>query len=128
MILPALRYRDVEAAVGFLVEAFGLTEHAVRRNEDGCIQRVELRHGNGLVILSGYRDDWMESKLPDQVGGVTGSIYLIVDDVDAHFERATKAGAQVARTLAYTTHGSREYSAWDLEGQLWHFGNFIHGE
>jgi len=107
----------------FLVEAFGFTEHAVRRNEDGCIERAELRHGNGLVMLSGHRDDWMESKLPDHVGGVTGSVYLVVDDVDAHFDRATKAGAQVARTPEDTSHGSREYSAWDPEGQLWHVGN-----
>jgi uncharacterized glyoxalase superfamily protein PhnB len=74
-------------------------------------------------MLSGHRDDWMESKLPDLVGGVTGSVYLVVGDVEAHFDRATKAGAQVARAPEDTGHGSREYSAWDPEGQLWHVGN-----
>jgi uncharacterized glyoxalase superfamily protein PhnB len=49
-------------------------------------------------------------------------MYLIVDDVKAHFERATHAGAQIARALETTDDGSLEYSAWDTEGQLWHFG------
>ncbi len=123
-IVPTYRYRDVEAAMAFLIETFGFEAHGIDRDGDGRVRRVELRHGAGLVMLGRHRGGWLESRIPDEVGGVTGSTYLVVADVDAHFHRARAAGALIARPLEDTDYGSREYSAWDLEGHLWHFGDY----
>jgi uncharacterized glyoxalase superfamily protein PhnB len=64
---------------------------------------------------------WMDGSPPDARAS-TASIYAVVDDPDAHYERARAAGAEVVRELTDTDYGSREYSAGDLDGNLWSFG------
>jgi uncharacterized glyoxalase superfamily protein PhnB len=52
------------------------------------------------------------------------SLYVIVDDPDAHHANAASAGANIVRPLVNEDYGSREYSARDLEGNLWSFGTY----
>jgi uncharacterized glyoxalase superfamily protein PhnB len=111
-IFPALRYRDADAALAWLQDVFGFEEKAIHRGQDGVIHHAEVRLGAGLVMFGQRRDD------------VTTSIYATVDDPDAHYERARAAGAEIVRELAYTDYGSREYSARDLDGNLWSFGSY----
>lgn len=75
-------------------------------------------------MLGPSRDDWMRTRVPAEVDGVTGSTYIAVPDVDAHYRRAVAGGADVARVLERTSYGSVEYSVRDLEGHLWHFGDY----
>jgi uncharacterized glyoxalase superfamily protein PhnB len=49
---------------------------------------------------------------------------VAVDNIDAHYDYAVKAGAEIIRPLADTSYGSREYSTRDLEGNLWSFGTY----
>jgi len=122
-IFPALRYRDAEAALDWLKRAFGFEEKAVHR-ADGKIQHAELRLGAGLVMFGQHDDQgWMGGKPPDALAS-TVSIYLLVEDPDVHHERAKATGARIVRELRDEAYGSREYSARDLEGNLWSFGTY----
>jgi uncharacterized glyoxalase superfamily protein PhnB len=56
--------------------------------------------------------------------GQGGSIYIVVDDVNAHHERARVAGAEITRAPHDTDYGSREYAARDPEGNVWSFGTY----
>ena len=56
---------------------------------------------------------------------MTQAAYLYVADIDAHFARAKAAGAEVVVALKDTDYGSRDYSARDPEGHLWHFGTYL---
>lgn len=123
-IFPALRYRDGDAALAWLKEAFGFDEQAVHRDADGRLAHVELRLGAGLVMFGEYRDDgWLGGAPPDPLAS-TLSIYIVVEDPDAHHARALAAGARIVRELTDESYGSREYSARDLEGNLWSFGTY----
>jgi uncharacterized glyoxalase superfamily protein PhnB len=123
-IFPALRYRDANAAIEWLKEAFGFAEKAVHRGDDGAVQHAELRLGTGIVMLGQHSDEgWMGGRAPDALAS-TISIYAVVDDPDAHHDAAAAAGAEIARELADMDYGSREYSARDLEGNLWSFGTY----
>ena len=51
-------------------------------------------------------------------------LYIVVGDPDAHYARATAAGAVVVRELVDQPYGSREYSALDPEGNRWSFGTY----
>ncbi|HUF02532.1 MAG TPA: VOC family protein [Gaiellaceae bacterium] len=51
-------------------------------------------------------------------------MYVIVADVDGHYERARSAGAEIVRELKDTDYGSRGYMARDSEGNLWSFGTY----
>jgi uncharacterized glyoxalase superfamily protein PhnB len=111
-IFPALRYRDANAAIEWLERAFGLQEKA------------ELALGAGLVMLGQSRPDgWLGGRARDARPS-TASIYIVVADPDAHYERARAAGAEIVRELTDEDYGSREYSARDPEGNLWSFGTY----
>jgi uncharacterized glyoxalase superfamily protein PhnB len=64
-------------------------------------------------------------KTPRELGAVNQGVYVIVDDdIDAHYEHATSAGAEIVRPLQDTSYGSRDYLARDPEGNLWSFGTY----
>ena len=52
----------------------------------------------------------------------------MVDDPDAHHDRAVAAGAKVVRPLADLDYGSRDDAARDPEGNLWSFGTHRPGD
>jgi uncharacterized glyoxalase superfamily protein PhnB len=123
-VFPAVRYREAEAALDWLKRAFAFEEKVVYRGEDGSIQHAELRLGAGLIMF-GQHDDagWLGGEPPSALAS-TISIYAVVPDSDAHYERAKAAGARIVRELEDQSYGSREYSARDLEGNLWSFGTY----
>jgi uncharacterized glyoxalase superfamily protein PhnB len=116
--IPSLRYRDARAAVDFLEKAFGFERHAVYEDDGGGIAHAEMTYRGGMVMLGEQRDD----TYGDHVG--QGWLYVVVDDADAHHDRAKAAGAEIVRPLEDQEYGSRDYSARDPEGNLWSFGTY----
>jgi uncharacterized glyoxalase superfamily protein PhnB len=55
----------------------------------------------------------------------THTITVIVDDVDAHFERAEREGAAVLAAPRDQPWGVRSYAALDPEGHQWEFATHI---
>jgi uncharacterized glyoxalase superfamily protein PhnB len=121
-IYPALRYRDAGAAIAFLKEAYGFTELAVYADEDGTVHHAELAYGNGAVMLGTAQTDTPFGRAAKDLGPV--SLYVVVDDADAHFERAAAHGAEIVLPLTDQDYGSRDYTARDPEGNLWSFGTY----
>ena len=123
-ICPCLRYGDAPAAIKWLEQAFGFEKKMAVNNPDGTIAHAEIRLGDGLVMLGSAKGDSFGYISPRDAGGVTQSIYIVLDDVDAHYRRAKAAGAEIVIDLHDTDYGSRDYSAKDPEGHLWHFGTY----
>jgi uncharacterized glyoxalase superfamily protein PhnB len=48
-------------------------------------------------------------------------VFVHVDDVDAHYERARAAGELIESQPVDQPYGQREYGARDLEGHRWWF-------
>ena len=59
-----------------------------------------------------------------QVDGPTVGLYLVVQDVDAHAERARDAGAGIFLAPKDQPYEGRGYSARDPEGNVWSFGSY----
>lgn len=121
-IFPALRYRDAAAAIEWLCRAFGFEEKAVHRDEQGTVAHAELRLGTGMIMLGQFREGSRPAPAPDSLSQAQ-TIYVVVQDPDAHHARAKAAGADVGE-LVEQDYGSREYSATDLEGNWWAFGTY----
>ena len=98
----------------WLQEAFGFTENAIHEGPDGTIAHAELRLGSGVVMIGSGPDT-------DE----PFSLYVVVQDLEAHYRRAVAAGAEIVRPLRDTDYGSREYGARDLEGHVWYFGTYV---
>jgi uncharacterized glyoxalase superfamily protein PhnB len=123
-IFPGFRYRDAEAALQFLKDAFAAVEHSVYRGEDGAIRHAVIEISGGMIMFGQYsQDGFLGGGAPDPIRS-TVSVYIVESDPDAHHARAVAAGARVVRDLEDTAYGSREYSVRDLEGNLWSFGTY----
>ena len=121
-IFPTLRYNDAHAAIDLLVNAFGFTERAVYEDDNGVVQHAELAYGDGMIMLGDAPREPDSNRLDMPIGG--GSVYIVIDDPDAHYERAKAAGVKIRRELRDEDYGSRGYSAEDAEGNLWSFGTY----
>jgi uncharacterized glyoxalase superfamily protein PhnB len=111
-VTPVLFYPDVRAAVAWLAEAFGFEER-VRIGEG---HRAQLRVGtDGAVVVAEAHG----VQSAPTAGAVTHVIKLRVPDVDAAFERARAAGAQVVEELTTWEYGERSGAVEDLAGHRW---------
>jgi uncharacterized glyoxalase superfamily protein PhnB len=123
-IFPILRYKEARGAIDWLTSAFGFEEQIAIANDDGTIAHAELKFGPGIVMLASAREDIFGTKSPSEATGVTQMIYVTVDQVDDHHDRAKAAGADIVMELSDMDYGSREYAARDLEGNVWCFGTY----
>ena len=122
-IFPLLRYDDARAAIRWLCATFGFVELFSVPPSGPFVRHAQLRLGTNIVMLGSVRpDDGMTS--PRRSGVVTQALCVYVDDLDAHFERARSAGAEITAPLADTDFGAREYHVRGLEGHPWTFGTY----
>jgi uncharacterized glyoxalase superfamily protein PhnB len=124
LIWPVLTYRDAAAAVTFLTEAFGFERGGVYTRDDdpNVVEHAELRWplGGGVMFGTAGKDDGpFGSRVPGN-----DSVYVVCEDPDALFARATAGGAEVVRGLADEDYGSRGFTVRDPEGNLWSFGTY----
>jgi uncharacterized glyoxalase superfamily protein PhnB len=121
-VWPTLRARDARGLIRFLVDAFGFEETAVYGDGDR-VHHAQLSWplGGGIMLGSaappGEDDAW-----PLQPG--TFGAYVVTDDPDKLFARATAAGAEIIRDLHETDYGSRDCAFRDPEGNRWSFGTY----
>ena len=129
-IIPGMRYHDAPAAIDWLCRAFGFEKHlVVPGEEEGVIAHAQLRYGNGMIMLGtagkhGGDFDQLMTTPREIEDRETQSAYVVVEDADAHCERAVAAGAEVVLPLEDKDYGGRGYSCRDLEGHLWSFGSY----
>ena len=120
-IYAALTYTDVKAAIQWLGAAFGLEGHAVEEEgvegDGGQVHHAVLTSGGEMVLVESERPADLHGSHAGQ-----GWIYMVVQDADAHYERARAAGAEVLGEPHGYGAGYRGYGARDLEGNLWSFG------
>jgi PhnB protein len=125
-VVPMLGYEDCGAAADWLVRAFGF-EEVERFEEGGEVTHVTLAAGRGAVFLGKPGPSYVNPRrLREQceavarmyqVPWVVDGVFLQVDDVHAHRERAVAAGASVLSA----EDGERGplYRAEDPEGHRW---------
>jgi uncharacterized glyoxalase superfamily protein PhnB len=124
-IVPALSYKDARAALAWLQKAFGFEIEMVIEDEDGNPVHSELRYADGLVMVG---SEWNEdTKSPASVGRkCTQTVHIhMTENIDAHCERARKAGAEILQEPATQFYGDRTYRARDPEGHIWTFGQTV---
>jgi uncharacterized glyoxalase superfamily protein PhnB len=121
-IYPRLGYEDERAAVAFLTRAFGFRERIEARMEHPTGILAWLEHGSGVVMVGHVNHDVHGIHSPRETGAATCMLNVLVDDVDAHYQRAVVAGAAITMELNDAFYGERRYEAEDPEGNRWHFG------
>lgn len=115
-VTPYLFYDDLAAALDWLGKAFGLARRMSMPGPDGTLMHAEMTLQDGVIMMG---QPGMEARCvsPRSKDGVnTQSLYIYVDDVDAHCANARAAGATIVREPEDQFWGDRMYTALDLEG------------
>jgi uncharacterized glyoxalase superfamily protein PhnB len=121
-ISPYLYYEDVGGALQWLARAFGFRERLRLPGDDGTVRHAEMEFGGGVVLLGCPGPDYRN---PRRLGRPTQSLYVYVDGIDAHFERARRAGATIVEEPGDQPYGDRRYGVDDPEGHRWYFAERV---
>ena len=124
-LAPHLFYNDVGAALDWLEKAFGFKVRNRIVDKTGVVVHGELEIADALVML-GLTAEHAHWESPLSFGGkATQRLFIYIEDVDAHFQRARAAGAYIHMEPTDQWHGDRVYEAVDPEGHRWKFAQPI---
>jgi uncharacterized glyoxalase superfamily protein PhnB len=116
---------DAAEALQFYAEAFGAEPGLRMSGPDGKgTLHAEMRIGGSTVMLSDANPIW-GTRSPKLLGGSPATLHVYVEDADALFERATKAGCEVKFPISDTFWGDRYAKVSDPYGFEWGIATHI---
>ena len=118
-VTPTLTLDNCAQAIDWYKKALGATERARAVGPDGKIMHAEIIIGDSIIMVS---DPMMGFKGPKAIGGSPASLWLYVEDCDALYNRAVKAGAEVLPGMGQMQDqfwGDRSGSILDPYGYKW---------
>jgi uncharacterized glyoxalase superfamily protein PhnB len=121
-LIPALFYRDPRAALKWLAQAFDFELVMLIEDPDGNLAHSEMRFGDAAIMIG---NEWSEDhQSPASMSGRnTQTTHIqIQSDIDAHCERARRAGAEIVAPPETQFYGDRTYRCRDPEGHIWTVG------
>jgi len=117
-LTPHLTVRDADKALEFYKNALGAEVLHVARMPDGKIMHAGVRIGDSMLMLNEEFPEY-GGLSPLSVGGTGVTIHIYTEDVDAAFNRALSAGAEVKMPLMDQFWGDRYGIVSDPFGHKW---------
>ena len=130
ILTPSAAYQDPLVAIAWLERAFGFEIAMLLTDDSGEIAHAEMAFRGAHI---GVMREWSspallgpaKMKSPKTIGALTQFVWVSVDDVRAHCERARAAGAEIVQEPTDQPYGDRTYRALDCEGHVWNFRQSI---
>ena len=97
-VTPYLMVRDAAKFIEFMATVFGAKTVEQLMRPDGKIGHTEIRIGGSMIMLS---------EASDQHPATPVMLHVYVEDVDAAFDRAVKAGGTVVSKPSNQFYGDR---------------------
>ena len=123
-LTPYMTVRNAARAIEFYKQAFGAEERGVMKDPSGKVMHAELKIGDSVVMLA---DEFPEfgSLSPQSIGGSPLGLHIYTENVDAAFDRAVKAGAQVEMPVSDQFWGDRYGKLKDPFGHKWSIATHV---
>jgi PhnB protein len=117
-VTPYLCIDGASEAIEFYGRVLGATERMRMPAPGDKIGHAEIEIGDSVVMLS---DEFPEMgvRSPKTIGGTPVTISVYVEDVDAVFDEAVKAGATALRAVEDQFYGDRLGQFEDPFGHRW---------
>ena len=117
-ITPHIVVRGAAQAAEWYVRALGAQERSRVPLPDGKLLTVELRFSDSTVRLTDEFPD-LDVLSPEAIGGTPVVLHLTTADVDALWQQALDAGAEVIHALEDQFWGNRQGQIADPFGHRW---------
>lgn len=109
-VTPYLVGPDVAGLLKFLAAAFGATETERVTDPGGAVRHAEVQIGDSRVMMGEPTGDY---------ASMPAMLQLYVEDVDAVYQRATRAGGTSIEEPADQFYGDRRGGVRDPNGNQW---------
>lgn len=109
-VTPFLAVADAAAVIDFAVAAFDATELFRMTMDDGSIGHAEIQIGDSKIMIG---------QVPDAASAFPGMLHLYVEDIDAVYAQAVKAGGQTVREPSDQVYGDRNAAVKGPGGNQW---------
>lgn len=109
-VTPYLIVADAGREIEFLKQAFGAAESSRALTPEGKVMHAEVRIRDSAIMMS------------EPMAGIsptTATLLLYVNDCDAEYQRALKAGATSLNEPADQFYGDRSCGVKDPAGNTW---------
>jgi uncharacterized glyoxalase superfamily protein PhnB len=123
-VTPNLTCAGAAEAIDFYRRAFGAVELSRTTAKDGQLIHARIRIGDSVIMLNDEMPEW-GALGPKSLKGSPVKIHLYVEDADAAFDRAVKAGAKVTMPLDDMFWGDRYGKLEDPFGHQWSIGTHV---
>jgi PhnB protein len=123
-VTPYLIIDGASAAIDFYVEVLDAKEQMRMPTPDGGVGHAELLIGDSMIMLADESPD-MGARGPKSIGGSPVSLMVYVEDVDATFAKALKAGATETAPVEDKFYGDRSGTFDDPWGHQWHIASHV---
>lgn len=123
-VMPYLICDGASDAIAFYKKAFGATEIMRVPTPDGKLMHASVRIGESIIMLN---DEFPEMGAvgPKTRKGTSVVLHFFVEDVDAAFARAVKAGATVKLPVSDMFWGDRYCQVEDPFGHMWSLATHV---
>lgn len=109
-ITPYLTVRDLPRLLQFTTDAFDAKQIEAVTGPDGKVRHAEVIIGDSVVMMGEAREEWPPRP---------GSLYLYVEDTQATYDRALRAGAKSLMEPAKQFYGDINAGIEDPVGNYW---------
>ena len=123
-VAPLLICSGATDAINFYRKAFGAIELSRFPGLKGKLMHARLRVGDSVIMLTDEMPEWGDLS-PKTLKGSPVTIHLYVEDADALFAQAVKAGAKVTMPLDDMFWGDRYGKLEDPFGHQWSIGTHV---
>ena len=117
-VTPHLICAGASEAIEFYKNAFDAVELSRLPGSDGKLMHASIRIGDSVIMLNEETPEW-NALGPKALKGSPVTIHLYVEDADAVFDQAVRAGAKVTMPLDDMFWGDRYGKFIDPFGHLW---------
>ena len=115
-VTPYLHPRGTAKMIAFLKEAFGAEEVMRAQSPGGTVEHAKIRIGDSILEMGEAHGEYQP--MPTM-------FYMYVNNVDAAYDRALKAGATSISAPADLPYGDRSAGVQDPAGNQWYIATHI---
>lgn len=104
-LTPYVFIRGAEKAIEFYVDAFNARKTLFDKTEAGKVRHAEIRIGDSMMMVVDEFEGHDRYRGVQAYGGSAVQMFLYVDDADALFQQALRAGATVVLPMEDKPYG-----------------------
>lgn len=123
-VIPYLSVDGASEAIDFYTRVLGAKERLRMPAPGGKVGHAELEIGASVIMLADAFPE-MGGQSPKAIGGTPVTVMVYVDDVDAVFKEALRAGATEDRPVENQFYGDRAGQFVDPFGHRWFIASHV---